>query len=114
MFHINRIRIFLFTYIFTTRSPNSKEKPFGGLTVVCGGDFRQILPVVSKGTRGDIIDASLNSSYLWPYFKILEFNQNMRLYVREASESKVCKIDSIDKWLLQVGDGFCTMTFNKR
>ncbi|XP_024965800.1 uncharacterized protein LOC112506002 [Cynara cardunculus var. scolymus] len=49
--------------IFTTRFPNSNEKPFGGLTVVCGGDFRQFLPV-PKGTKGDIIDASLSSSYL--------------------------------------------------
>ncbi|KAJ9543987.1 hypothetical protein OSB04_023694 [Centaurea solstitialis] len=36
--------------IFTMRFPNSKEKPFGGLTVACGGDFCQILPVVPKGT----------------------------------------------------------------
>lgn len=30
---------------------NSNEKPFGGMTVVLGGDFRQILPVVPKGRR---------------------------------------------------------------
>ncbi|XP_019151940.1 PREDICTED: uncharacterized protein LOC109148659 [Ipomoea nil] len=31
--------------------PNSEMKTFGGKTVVLGGDFRQILPVVPKGTR---------------------------------------------------------------
>ncbi|KAM3685737.1 hypothetical protein ACB098_11G143300 [Castanea mollissima] len=30
---------------------NSAETPFGGKTVVLGGDFRQILPVISKGPR---------------------------------------------------------------
>jgi ATP-dependent DNA helicase PIF1 len=35
------------------------EKIFGGKTVVLGGDFRQILPVVPKGGREDIVSASL-------------------------------------------------------
>jgi ATP-dependent DNA helicase PIF1 len=35
------------------------EKIFGGKTVVLGGDFHQILPVVPKGGRKDIISASL-------------------------------------------------------
>jgi ATP-dependent DNA helicase PIF1 len=32
---------------------------FGGKIVVLGGDFRQILPVVLKGGREDIVNASL-------------------------------------------------------
>ncbi|XP_031091157.1 uncharacterized protein LOC115996159 [Ipomoea triloba] len=44
---------------------NSSTKTFGGKTVVLGGDFRQILPVVPKGTRQDIVSATINSSYLW-------------------------------------------------
>ncbi|CAH9093247.1 unnamed protein product, partial [Cuscuta europaea] len=27
------------------------SKPFGGKTIVFGGDFRQILPVIPKGSR---------------------------------------------------------------
>jgi len=30
------------------------DKPFGGITVVFGGDFHQILPVIKKGSWGDI------------------------------------------------------------
>jgi ATP-dependent DNA helicase PIF1 len=26
------------------------DKPFGGLTIVFGGDFKQILPVIVKGS----------------------------------------------------------------
>ncbi|XP_074358165.1 uncharacterized protein LOC141697602 [Apium graveolens] len=51
--------------ILSTRYEDSRSKPFGGLIVVCGGDFRQILPVIPQGERADIIDASLNSSYFW-------------------------------------------------
>ncbi|XP_031108559.1 ATP-dependent DNA helicase PIF1-like [Ipomoea triloba] len=36
----------------------SSNKTFGGKTVVLGGDFRQILPVIPKGTRQDIVQAS--------------------------------------------------------
>ena len=41
-----------------------EEKPFGGKVVVFGGDFRQILPVVIKGTREDIVGACLCRSTL--------------------------------------------------
>jgi hypothetical protein len=39
--------------------------PFRGKTVVFGGDFRQVLPVVRRGLRAQIVDASLRMSYLW-------------------------------------------------
>ncbi|XP_047949496.1 uncharacterized protein LOC125195385 [Salvia hispanica] len=48
----------------------SMQKPFGGKTVVFGGDFRQILPVVPKGSRQDVVNVVINSSYLWKYCRI--------------------------------------------
>ncbi|XP_057465712.1 uncharacterized protein LOC130755327 [Actinidia eriantha] len=36
--------------------------PFGGITVVLGGDFRQVLPVIPKGVREQIVAASLRRS----------------------------------------------------
>ncbi|XP_022889075.1 uncharacterized protein LOC111404512 [Olea europaea var. sylvestris] len=38
--------------------------PFGGKVIVLGGNFRQILPVVPKGNKEDIIKASMIYSYL--------------------------------------------------
>uniref|UniRef100_A0A0R0L851 ATP-dependent DNA helicase n=1 Tax=Glycine max TaxID=3847 RepID=A0A0R0L851_SOYBN len=38
----------------------------GSKVIVFGGDFRQILPVIPRGSRSDIINATINSSYLWP------------------------------------------------
>ncbi|KAM3393921.1 hypothetical protein P3S68_002922 [Capsicum galapagoense] len=55
------------------------DRPFGGKTVVLGGDFRQILPVITKGNRQDIVNATLNSSYLWANCHLLKLTNNMRL-----------------------------------
>jgi hypothetical protein len=42
--------------------------------MVLGGDFRQILPVVSKGGREAIISASLPRSHLWQHVMILRLH----------------------------------------
>ncbi|KAH1053406.1 hypothetical protein GYH30_022612 [Glycine max] len=44
------------------------DRPFGGKVIVFGGDFRQILPVVPRGNRSDIVHASLNASYIWDHY----------------------------------------------
>jgi ATP-dependent DNA helicase PIF1 len=52
--------------------------PFGGKTVVLVGDFRQVLPVVRKGSRVQIVGASLRRSYLWESMRHLKLVSNMR------------------------------------
>jgi hypothetical protein len=52
--------------------------PFGGKTVVFGGDFRQVLPVVRRGSRAQIVGASLRMSYLWDSMRHLKLVRNMR------------------------------------
>nr|XP_051196959.1 uncharacterized protein LOC127310315 [Lolium perenne] len=54
------------------------DLPFGGKTVVFGGDFRQVLPVVRKGTRAQIVDASLTRSDLWKCMRQMKLVRNMR------------------------------------
>ncbi|KAI8532731.1 hypothetical protein RHMOL_Rhmol11G0236300 [Rhododendron molle] len=63
----------------TLRDIRDNPKPFGGITVVLGGDFRQILPVVSKGVREEIVNASLRRSDLWDDIRVLTLSLNMRL-----------------------------------
>jgi ATP-dependent DNA helicase PIF1 len=52
--------------------------PFGGKVVVFGGDFRQVLPVVTRGTRAQITDATLLRSYLWEKTHKIHLTRNMR------------------------------------
>ncbi|CAH1442934.1 unnamed protein product [Lactuca virosa] len=69
--------------------------PFGGKIMVMGGDFRQVLPVVRRGTCAQIVDSSLRMSPLWPSIIKLRLTINMRALT--------------DPWfsnfLLRVGDG---------
>ncbi|XP_071933712.1 uncharacterized protein [Coffea arabica] len=51
---------------------------FGGKIIVFGGDFRQTLPMVSKGHKEDIINASFVKSPLWQQLPKLRLQQNMR------------------------------------
>jgi ATP-dependent DNA helicase PIF1 len=76
------------------------EKIFGGKTVVLGGDFRQILPVVPKGGREDIVSASLPRSHLWQHVTILRLHINMRVMAANSEEQR-----KFAKWVLNVGDG---------
>jgi hypothetical protein len=54
------------------------EHPFGGKTVVFGGDFWQVLPVVRRGSRAQTVDASLRRSYLWGSMQHLKLVRSMR------------------------------------
>jgi hypothetical protein len=54
------------------------ELPFGGKTMVFGGDFRQVLPVVRRGSRAQVVGASLRMSYLWDSMRHLKLVRNMR------------------------------------
>jgi hypothetical protein len=60
-------------------NPEAEQLPFGGKVVVFGGDFRQILQVIPKGGREDIIGACLSRSLLWRYARVYKLNINMRL-----------------------------------
>ena len=42
---------------------------FGGIPIVLGGDFAQILPVGPRGNRQAIVAAYIKNSFLWPRFK---------------------------------------------
>ncbi|KAL3628077.1 hypothetical protein CASFOL_028179 [Castilleja foliolosa] len=84
---------------------NNAERPFGGKSILLGGDFRQTLPVKVKCTRSEIIDATLPKSYLWQHFKIFELHENMRLKVHTDDTEPSEDVVEFASWLLQIGDG---------
>ncbi|XP_057744772.1 uncharacterized protein LOC130962595 [Arachis stenosperma] len=90
--------------LLRSTNDSSLSLPFGGKTVVFGGDFRQILPVITKGSRQDIVNASINSSYLWHECQILSLTQNMRLRTSTGIHNSE-ELKSFATWILNVGDG---------
>ncbi|XP_074375138.1 uncharacterized protein LOC141716868 [Apium graveolens] len=53
-----------FRDILSKRNPNAASLPFGGMTMLLGGDFRQTLPVVPKMGREATVNASVTKSHL--------------------------------------------------
>ena len=78
---------------------------FGGKTVLLGGDFRQVLPVVESGTRVDTVDACITNSYLWSHVKILKLTINMRLLGMADSGLPTEQVKDFSDWVLSIGDG---------
>jgi hypothetical protein len=52
---------------------------FKGKILICMGDWRQIMPIIKYGTREEIVEACIKSSYLWHEFVVLTLTINMRL-----------------------------------
>ncbi|KAF7801897.1 ATP-dependent DNA helicase PIF1-like [Senna tora] len=64
-----------------------QRQPFGGKVIVFDGDFRQILRIIPRGSRQDIVLSSLNSSYILDSCKVLTLTKNMRIGTR-GNETK--------------------------
>ncbi|XP_012829852.1 PREDICTED: uncharacterized protein LOC105951006 [Erythranthe guttata] len=79
------------------------DKLFGGKVVVLGGDFRQILPVLLKASRQDIVHATINSSPMWNFCRVMKLTKNMRLESC-SSPSNVDEVKEFEDWILKVGN----------
>ncbi|XP_035837311.1 uncharacterized protein LOC110893612 [Helianthus annuus] len=86
-------------------STTNRERAFGGMPILLGGDFRQILPVIPKGKREDVVQACINKSYLWKNCELFTLHRSMR--VNEYTSTGVVDIERqrFNKWLLEIGDG---------
>ncbi|KAL4555060.1 hypothetical protein LXL04_037671 [Taraxacum kok-saghyz] len=84
--------------------PDAENKIFGGKVVVLGGDFRQILPIITHGSRGDIVNASINmSQILWRACTVFVLTTNMRLQDPNISGSELIQMQEFNQWLLDMG-----------
>ncbi|KAK2359764.1 ATP-dependent DNA helicase PIF1 [Trifolium repens] len=68
--------------IMSYNGVDNSHKPFGGISVVLGGDFRQILPVVRKGGRQDILAATINASNLCMHCKGMVTNEGGEIPIK--------------------------------
>ncbi|XP_076902402.1 ATP-dependent DNA helicase RRM3-like [Bidens hawaiensis] len=90
--------------ILTSALGASSDLPFGGKVIVIGGDFRQILPVVPGGSRQQIVNSCLSSSYIWRNCKVLKLTKNMRLTTSNHS-TEIQQAQIFAQWLLDIGEG---------
>uniref|UniRef100_A0A182W8J3 ATP-dependent DNA helicase n=1 Tax=Anopheles minimus TaxID=112268 RepID=A0A182W8J3_9DIPT len=80
------------------------QRAFGGKVVLLSGDFRQILPIVPKGTDAQIINECIKKSTLWPLCRSLRLRVNMR--VRTAPNAAWAnELQDFANLLLRIGDG---------
>jgi hypothetical protein len=81
-----------------------EDVPFGGKVVIFGGDFRQILPVVPRGTPAEIIAACIRSTSFWPHVEVLPLKRNMRVQPPTSSETPQW-VSGFAQFIINIGDG---------
>jgi len=83
----------------TLQDIRNSDALFGGLSIVFGGDFQQILPVVERGSRPEIVAACIQKSHVWRALDVLQLRKNMRLDVSVEQEKEFAQ------WQLDVEHG---------
>jgi len=81
----------------------SNPKPFGGKRILFGGDFRQILPIISEASEDKIVWSCFKSSRLWQSVKKMTLLTNVR--VKSTGDKE------LEEWcsfLLKIGEGKTT------
>lgn len=84
---------------------NARSLPFGGLSMLLGGDFRQILPVIPKKGREEIVGASISKSQLWQSCQVFKLVENMRIEKNVPPVTIAGRKVPFREWVLALGDG---------
>lgn len=70
------------------------------LVILLSGDFRQILPVVQRGTPADEINTCVKKSVLWSHVEKLHLTTNMRVHL--YNDRNACQFSDD---LMKIGEG---------
>ena len=80
------------------RDIRDSNSGFGGLTMVFGGDYKQILPVVKNGSAMDIVNAALNQCDFYDQVQQLNLTVNMRAHLGcDDPDAAIEWADTLDK-----------------
>ena len=71
---------------YSLQDVRGNNKLFGGLSILFSGDWKQILPVVKRGSRAQVIDATLKISYIWEHIQTLELHFNHCVQILQNTE----------------------------
>ena len=90
----------------TLRDLREDTRPFGGVNVLLAGDFRQTLPVVRNGRRGEQVAASILTSLSFSRFEMVHLTTNIRVERCKLQDPERSQL--LDEWanvLLEIGEG---------
>ncbi|XP_071739216.1 uncharacterized protein [Rutidosis leptorrhynchoides] len=91
--------------ILGAKAEENRRKLFGGMPILLGGDFRQILPVIPKGKRQEVVQACINRSDLWKFCQIHTLSRIMRVNEYTSDGTIDTRKQLFNKWVLDIGDG---------
>ncbi|XP_071708776.1 uncharacterized protein [Rutidosis leptorrhynchoides] len=91
--------------ILGSKNEANIHKLFGGMPILLGGDFRQILPVIPKGKRQEVVHACINRSELWKFCHLHTLLRIMRVNEYTFDGQIDNRKRAFNKWVLDVGDG---------
>ncbi|XP_071699004.1 uncharacterized protein [Rutidosis leptorrhynchoides] len=91
--------------ILGAKDDANRLKLFGGMPILLGGDFRQILPVVTKGKRQEVVHVCINRSDLWQHCELHTLSRIMRVNECTADGHVDARKHEFNKWVLNVGEG---------
>ncbi|CAN1795973.1 ATP-dependent DNA helicase PIF1 [Linum perenne] len=97
--------------VMSRKDKTNADVPFGGITVVFGGDFRQILPIIPKATRTQIVNSSIKRLYLWQYMTVIRLTENMRLRQLECTSTEATQIADFSNWILEISNGVASSIY---
>ncbi|GKA90047.1 ATP-dependent DNA helicase PIF1-like protein [Tanacetum coccineum] len=81
-----------------------RSQLFGGMTVLLEGDFKQILLVIRKAKRAEIVQACINRSELWKYYKVFTLTRSMRVTEYSANGALDTSKQEFNRFLIKEWD----------
>jgi hypothetical protein len=85
----------------------NSEENFGGKIIIFSGDFRQILPILYKGGKSQILMNIIKKCNWWPKINTLTLTENVRVLIQklQQNESQAECFQKHADWLLNIGNG---------
>ncbi|XP_071712507.1 uncharacterized protein [Rutidosis leptorrhynchoides] len=83
----------------------NRGKLFGGVPILLGGNFRQILPIIPKGKRQEVVQACINRSDLWQHCQLHTLSRIMRVNEYTTDGHVDPRKQEFNRWVLDIGDG---------
>ena len=97
----------------TLHDLRNNQYRFGGATTLFSGDYRQLLPIIPGGSRGQIVNATFNRSPLQNWVRKLVLDENMRLMKLMQDPNADEAALQYPNWLLELGAGHHNRGGNK-